>query len=240
MKISFIIPAVNEEKYIGRAIDSIKNQATGADGKEAIEVEILVICNGTTDNTVAVARDAGAVVVETPGGIGVSRARNIGASHASDDSNILVFLDADSYIGPNVLNGLHEKFIENSFGTVLGRPDVPSLLYSFFFFIKNVFHIFRWYKGALGGLMFFDKKLFKRIGGYAPHMSVDEIYEISRRARKYGGKYTLIRGKFAYTSMRRFEKYGPIRMTGFWLKTRFLSLIGKKVPGAGEYQVIEE
>ncbi len=236
MNTTFIVPAVNEEKLIKRAIDSVRGQK----GNEARNIEILVICNGTTDNTVEVAKLAGATVIETPGGIGVSRARNIGAAHAQDESEMLIFMDADSYIADNVLEGIEKRFIENSFGTVLGRPDVPSLLYSFFFFIKNIFHICGWYKGALGGVMFFDKKLFKRIGGYAPHMAVDEIYEISRRARKYGGKYVLVRGRFAYTSMRRFEKYGPIRMTGFWLKTRFMSLIGKKAPSAGEYQAIED
>lgn len=240
-KISFIIPTVNEEKFIERTIRSI--QENEKDCKEKgldIEVEIIVVANGTTDRTIEIAKSLDVKVIEAAGGIGVSRARNIGAKRASEDSSVLIFLDADSFIGDKVVEGIYEKFTENSYGTVLGRPDVTSFIYSFFFFTKNLVHIMKMYKGALGGLMFFDKKLFTRIGGYARDMSVDEIYEISRRARRHGGKYILVHHRFAYTSMRRFEKYGPINMLGFWLRTRLMNIFKKKVPGASEYQIMED
>lgn len=235
-KISCIIPAGNEAKYIKRAIDSVVFSAD----KSKTEIEVIVVCNGTTDATVSIAEGAGATVITRPAGIGVSRARNIGAWLANSEHEILIFLDADSYVDGQSISEIIEKFKPYTFGTVLGKPDTKSFLYSFFFFIKNTVHRLGLYKGSLGGLMFFDRQLFHDIGGYAEDMAVDEIYEISRRARAKGGKYILITDAYAYTSMRRFEKYGPINMLMFWLKTRYMNIFKKKVPGAKEYKAIRD
>ena len=60
MKFSVIIPALNEEKYIGKAIAALKKQKVDGD------FEIIVADNNSKDNTIAAAKKAGAdkVVVE--------------------------------------------------------------------------------------------------------------------------------------------------------------------------------
>ncbi len=240
-KISCIIPAGNEAKFIKHAIDSLQKSAKYADATfDKDDLEVIVVCNGTTDGTASIAEAAGATVITRPAGIGVSRARNIGAWLANSEHEILIFLDADSFVDEQAISEIIEKFKPYSYGTVLGQPDTQSFLYSFFFFIKNTVHRLGLYKGALGGLMFFDKQLFHDIGGYAENMAVDEIYEISRRARANGAKYILVKDSFAYTSMRRFEKYGPINMLMFWLKARYMNIFKKKVPGANDYKAIRD
>jgi len=57
--ISVIIPAHNEEKYIGKCLDSIALAANNIDSK----VEIVVVLNRCTDKTEQIAKDHGALTV---------------------------------------------------------------------------------------------------------------------------------------------------------------------------------
>jgi glycosyltransferase involved in cell wall biosynthesis len=87
MKISTIIPAYNAEKHIVRAIDSVLAQTRPAD-------EIIVIDDGSTDNTAGIVRSYGDKVklIQQPNA-GASVARNTGIEAAAGDW--IAFLDAD-------------------------------------------------------------------------------------------------------------------------------------------------
>lgn len=87
MKISVVIPAYNSQDTIGRAIESIFKQSRPVD-------EILVVDDGSTDNTASVVRDFGqAVTLMRQDNAGVSVARNTGIQAAK--GNWIAFLDAD-------------------------------------------------------------------------------------------------------------------------------------------------
>ena len=89
MKITIVIPALNEEKAIGAVLDQIPVSELNARG---YEVEKLVVDNGSTDNTVSIAKKHGAVVVnEQERGYG--NAYKTGFARASGD--IVVTGDAD-------------------------------------------------------------------------------------------------------------------------------------------------
>jgi glycosyltransferase involved in cell wall biosynthesis len=89
MKVSFVIPALNEEGIVGKTIKSIPVEEI----KEAgYEVEIVVINNNSTDNTEQEAREAGATVfLEMNRGYGNAYKR--GFKEATGD--IFVMGDAD-------------------------------------------------------------------------------------------------------------------------------------------------
>ncbi|RKD24608.1 glycosyl transferase [Ammoniphilus oxalaticus] len=91
-QVSVIIPAQNEQFTIG---DVIKNV------RKIEPKEVLVIVNGSTDQTERIARQCGAttIVVEEPLGNDVGRA--IGAEFATGD--ILLFLDGDFVLEPEQL-----------------------------------------------------------------------------------------------------------------------------------------
>lgn len=96
-KVSFLIPAYNEEELIGRAIESVGRSA-GACGLE--DYEIVVCDNASTDKTADIARAAGAqVVCETHRQI--ARARN--AAAAASTGRWLVWMDADAVLSPEAL-----------------------------------------------------------------------------------------------------------------------------------------
>ncbi len=83
-KISVIIPALNEQDAIGLVIRDIPKDVAD---------EIIVVDNGSTDNTVMVAqREAALVVRESQRGYGAACLKGIASAHEPD---IIVFLDGD-------------------------------------------------------------------------------------------------------------------------------------------------
>ncbi|MHC4288004.1 MAG: glycosyltransferase family 2 protein [Planctomycetota bacterium] len=87
LKISAVIPAYNADKYIARSIDSVLSQTRPVD-------EIVVVDDGSTDNTAAVIKSYGDKIryIHQPNA-GVSAARNTGIEAATGDW--IAFLDAD-------------------------------------------------------------------------------------------------------------------------------------------------
>ena len=89
MKVSFVIPALNEEGIVGKTIKSIPVDEIEEAG---YDVEIIVVNNNSTDNTAQEAKDAGATVfLEKNRGYGNAYIR--GFKEATGD--IIIMGDAD-------------------------------------------------------------------------------------------------------------------------------------------------
>ncbi len=111
IEISIIIPAFNEAESIGSIVASIKQSLPDA--------EVIVINDGSTDDTVGAAADAGAVVFSHPYNMGNGAAVKSGIRIASGD--VLVLMDGDGQHEPSDIKGLLEYFPE--FDMVVGaRP----------------------------------------------------------------------------------------------------------------------
>jgi glycosyltransferase involved in cell wall biosynthesis len=119
-----LVPALNEEKSIGSVIDDIPRD---------IVKEIVVIDNGSTDNTSGVVRDHGATALyESTKGYGHALMKGI--DHiASKKPDILVFLDGD-YSDfpaeiPDVIRPILEQGVDMVIGSrVLGEHEKGALL----------------------------------------------------------------------------------------------------------------
>ena len=85
--VSFVVPARNEAAYITECIDSLRRQ------RSFCGAEIVVVDNGSTDATAALAVKAGAKVVAEPRA-GLARARQAGWAAAAGE--IVVYVDADT------------------------------------------------------------------------------------------------------------------------------------------------
>ena len=102
MKISIIIPTLNEEKAIGKVLREIPKKAL----KREHELEILVIDGASTDNTRSIARKLGAKVI-TENRKGYGRAYKTGFKHATGD--IIVTADGDYTYSMSIIPSLIEK-----------------------------------------------------------------------------------------------------------------------------------
>jgi len=85
MKVTAIIPALNEQKTIANVVYTVR--------RAGVADEVIVVSDGSTDRTALAARRAGAHVIELPHNIGKGGAMAIGARATNAD--VLLFFDAD-------------------------------------------------------------------------------------------------------------------------------------------------
>ena len=118
-EISVIIPAYNEEQYLHDCLNSILDLNYPKE-----KYEIIVVDNGSTDNTVSIAINLSDQVILFPEGRTIAAVRNKGASVAK--GKILAFLDADCLVAPNWLEAAVELLTGSLIGVVGARPIAPE------------------------------------------------------------------------------------------------------------------
>jgi len=96
--LSVIIPAHQAEKYIAQAVDSVRRQVWSG------ETEIIVIDDGSTDNTAATAQTLGVQVLRKTQG-GAASARNMGLRAAA--GQLILLLDADDVLTDGAVNAMY-------------------------------------------------------------------------------------------------------------------------------------
>ena len=110
MKVSVIIPALNEEETIADVVRSVPRETAN---------EVIVVDNGSEDCTVERARGAGARVVAEPRR-GYGRACAAGVRALSPDCEIVVFLDGDGSDCPELMDRLVQPIEEGRYDFVIG------------------------------------------------------------------------------------------------------------------------
>ena len=114
IKITIIIPTYNEAPTIGDLVSKIRSQYP--------DFEIIVVNDGSTDDTAVKAKNAGAKVHSHPYNIGNGAAVKSGIRHASGD--ILVFMDGDSQHNPEDIGKILEYFPE--YDMVVGERSIKG------------------------------------------------------------------------------------------------------------------
>ncbi|WP_180170714.1 glycosyltransferase family 2 protein [Acinetobacter sp. YH12027] len=115
MKISIVLPAKNESAAIGQTLAQIQQLQ--------LAHEIIVVNDGSTDQTKQVAETAGAKVVTHPYSKGNGAAIKTGARTATGD--VIVFMDADGQHDPQDIPRLIEK-IQQGYDLVVGARQKGS------------------------------------------------------------------------------------------------------------------
>jgi len=119
MLISVVIPAYNEEQYLGHCLAALARQTYPAD-----RFEVIVVDNGSTDATAEIARRHGARVVVEPHK-GVARARQAGFEAAR--GAVIASTDADTVVPPFWVARIAEHFrADPALGAVYGPVYWPD------------------------------------------------------------------------------------------------------------------
>lgn len=112
MRLSVILPAKNEAVGLAKTLPAIAQHCPGA--------EIIVVDDGSTDDTANIAREHGATVLTSPYSMGNGAAIKRGARAANGD--LLVFMDADGQHNPADINKLLAK-LDEGYDMVVGARD---------------------------------------------------------------------------------------------------------------------
>ncbi len=119
LPISVVIPAYNASAYLAEALESVR-------GQTAQPTEVIVVDDGSTDATAAIARAGGATVLSQPN-MGISAARNAGIRAATQPW--VAFLDADDLWEADKLRA--------QWLAAEGCPDVGAVFTNFIEFDTN-------------------------------------------------------------------------------------------------------
>lgn len=220
-RFSIVIPARDEERWIGGCLESIR--AAGATYRGPVQT--IVVLNRCTDRTEVIAHSLGARTVEM-GGKNLAKVRNAGARAASGE--ILVTIDADSVMPPNTLTEIDRLLATGKFvgGGAIVRPERMSLGIALTY-VPIVGWIVLWL-GLSAGLFWVRRADFEAIGGFDETLLSAEDLDLAMRLKAYGrvrGKRfgTLWRAPIR-TSCRKFDHFGDWYLLPN--APRFLSMLG--------------
>lgn len=219
MLLSVVIPAHNEEKYIGKAIESVHTAAQNS----ASSVEIIVVANRCSDTTIAVAKGLDCIVVEDAHR-NISKTKNSGVAQAQGE--LLVTMDADSTMDKNFLSTIEDAYQK---GDAIGGQasivyDRRSLGISFLTLLINM-HLRM--KGYAGGFYWCTKESYSHLGGFDEKLRFCEDVDFAKRLRAYGKtqgkKYTHHFDTPFISSSRKFDTFGDWH----YLRSMFWGFLGK-------------
>lgn len=214
MKISIIVPAFNEERFLGKTLAQIK-VATSTLANMGWATELIVCDNNSTDRTTEIARAAGANVVFEPVNQ-ISRARNTGAAAAAGDW--LVFVDADSHPSTEVFADMATEIQSGSCiaGGATIRWDQKLFLMELLTPLVNLGY--RWRRMLSGALIFVETAAFRSLGGFSNEAFGGEDVELAWRlkhlARTTGKRFIILHRHPVVTSARRMRIYTTRQQIG--------------------------
>ena len=215
-RVSFIVPAWNEEQLLPRALDAIHAAA----GKAQLSYQIIVADDASTDRTaqVAVAHNAELVSCNNRQ---IAATRNAGARTA--DGDLLFFVDADTQVTPAAVEAAVQAI---EAGATYGGADLtwdgvipfwPRRM------LRATLFFYRFFKLASGAFLFCTREAFERAGGFDETIFASEEYDLSKRLSRLG-RYVWLRQQVV-TSGRKLRTH----TLGELLRdTAHISMAGKK------------
>lgn len=162
------MPVKNGEKYLKEAISGIQNQG--------MNIEIIVVNDGSSDDTETIAKEMGAVVINLETSQGQVAAKNIGLSHCHGE--YVMFHDGDDVMNKGALRALYDALeADNNLSAVMAKvkdfisPDVSNPKEQQKFIKDEPFY------GLFTGAVLMRREVFDIIGLFNIDVHTGEIME---------------------------------------------------------------
>jgi glycosyltransferase involved in cell wall biosynthesis len=203
MKISLIIPAYNEEKYIAGCLESIAKQKIKPD-------EVILVNNNCTDKTLSIVSKYPFVRVIHEEKQGMIAARNAGFNEAQYE--LIARCDADTKLPPNWTARIHRNFARYNIHALTGpimfydAPIKSSLIARAYLDMMKPIH--RGGETLVGPNMIITKEIWEKVKNKVclndklVHEDIDLAYHI----QEVGGKIKRDNIMIVGTSSRRMRK----------------------------------
>ncbi|MEO6536304.1 MAG: glycosyltransferase family A protein [Candidatus Paceibacterota bacterium] len=228
LSISLIIPAYNEEAYLGACLEAVQENSNGKFN------EIIVVNNNSTDKTAEIAARFPGVRVICEKKKGLVHARQCGFENAQ--GSILAYIDADTLMPKGWPEQIEEYFSADPELACLSGPykyyDIPArhqFVVSFWYWMARPTYYVLGYM-ATGGNIALRKSVVEKMNGFDTSIAFyGEDTDIAKRAHSFGK--VVFTSKFIMpTSARRFKKEGLFKIGGTYL-VNFLStaLVGRPI-----------
>lgn len=215
MRISIIIPALNEEDNIVSSLDCLKQFRL--DGHE-----VIVVDGGSEDKTIELATfRADKVIKSIPG-----RAQQMNAGAKQSSGDVLWFLHADTLVPDNALHEILGVFENKKYQW--GRFDIrlsgKQLLLRV---IEGLMNLRSRITGIATGDqgIFVRREVFESVGGFAPIPLMEDL-DISKRLKKLSHPCCLTTK--LVTSSRRWEENGILRTVLLMWRLRLAYTLGAR------------
>jgi hypothetical protein len=215
-RVSVIIPAFNEERYLPATLEALRKSCELWTSKTGDTVEIIVVDNSSTDKTAAIVAASGVRLVNEAQR-NVACVRNKGARMARGD--VFVFLDADTIVPELLITRVCVAFGNSAVlgGAVdtLYRPRrvILRLYLELWRLFARLTHM------AQGATQFIRRESFIALNGYDERLfmgeDVDFFWRLKRLANQRACGVQLIRDLRVIPSTRRFDRW-PLWRTLFW------------------------
>lgn len=225
---SVIIPALNEEKFVGNLLESLVQQTYK-------DFEVIVVDGKSKDKTVAVVQSYAA---KLPRLTQISGRKRLIAAQQNEGALVacgewLVFVQADSILMPYFFERV-ARYIQRYKPSVLTtwfQPDSERRNDALFTLLANVtieISMMLHRPIAPGPLTIVSRKTHQRIGGYNEEYRNTEDVEYGRRLLDRGYKIHILRETLYVWSLRRYRKEGTLKNLQRFALTALLYLVTKK------------
>ncbi len=225
-QLSIVVPALNEERYIGACLESIFSQ-----NDSRIACVFVLLSPQTADGTAQVAAQYPVTILIAPAP-GTNAARDFGMQQTSTE--LVAFIDADCRIDSRWLDAVFSRFeAENELVCLSGPYDYYELaapkkfLYEAYIRTFGVLEQWIWHCKLYGGNFVITRQVWKAANGF------DKTYEFFGDDVSIGkvlsrfGKVRFIVSFRVKSSGRRFNKVGFLRLSATYIM-QFLKLMFKK------------